>query len=351
MSMEEFRIVEIGFTGAGKTTYMACMYGVLQRPVYGFTLKAGEEEHNRLIQLYNSIMAGKYPLPSQQRSEYRFQLCYQGNPVVNFVWADYRGSALIEPHNSRDGVAASVFEDIKNADGIIFFCDSQQIKLGTVTKSEIRRATSLVNQALSQIKAKISLAIIFTKSDLIDNFSKSFLFPIENLLGVIEVSDFVSGVLIPVACNSRKLLNVEFPTLFALEIAIKSRVGKLQLELDSLKKQKQEQQSLWQENYKKSSGFFGWIRDVSKEYIFDEESYRQKADKWWGKLKSTEAQVRQRYDTIKPLVEPAEALSRYTQKLPSIRKGQNLDDYVKELERLKHGWLAKILYDFRQYFS
>ena len=58
----------LGHTGVGKTTYLASLYGSLQREVEGFSLSTSKSrDHDRLIQLANTIGKGEYPLSTDQK--------------------------------------------------------------------------------------------------------------------------------------------------------------------------------------------------------------------------------------------------------------------------------------------
>src|SRR5438445_106474 len=113
----------LGHSNVGKTTYMASMYGALQKPINGFSLRTQNATHHReLMQMYDRILAGRYPLPSQQRQQYDFSLHYQNKAFFPFQWIDYRGGALDERSDNIETQRLS--RDLKEADGIMIFCDS-----------------------------------------------------------------------------------------------------------------------------------------------------------------------------------------------------------------------------------
>ncbi len=80
------RIVEIGHTGVGKTTYMATLYGIQQEGIEGFSLKAqNSSDHERLIELAKNISQGIYPSATDQRREYNFYLQYENKNIFSFT--------------------------------------------------------------------------------------------------------------------------------------------------------------------------------------------------------------------------------------------------------------------------
>lgn len=67
------KIVMIGNTNVGKTTYMASLYGIMQQQVEGFSLKAvNTNDHARLYELAQAIAHDHYPSATDQRGEYDF---------------------------------------------------------------------------------------------------------------------------------------------------------------------------------------------------------------------------------------------------------------------------------------
>ena len=169
------KIVELGYTGVGKTTYMASMYGTLQNNPRGFSLQViGREEHKRLLELFKAIKKGVYPGATPQRSEYKFCLRHNGINIFYLYWADYRGKAIRETSDSNE--AQKLHQDIYSADGIIIFFDCDALAKGDMKANEIRRITILISNAFQNLREPISLAIVLTKADLVKKnfFNLSF---------------------------------------------------------------------------------------------------------------------------------------------------------------------------------
>ena len=215
------KIVMLGFTGVGKTTYMGTLYGALQRQTQGFTLKATDsEDRKRLLELADDVLLGKYPPPTSQRSEYEFQLMHEGKEVISFIWSDYRGGALRETQDSDQ--ARFLVQDLRRADGIMIFCDFDALSSKNTRKNQLGRMVALVSNALQKLEKSLSLAIVLTKCDLVDNFSAEMLEPFGGLVSAIEANESIQGAFIPVACG-RKMVNVPIPLLFALHAGLLSQ--------------------------------------------------------------------------------------------------------------------------------
>ena len=117
------KIVMLGHTGVGKTTYMASLYGILQNPINGFTLRAqSTQDHAQLMDLYHQIHYGTYPEATMQRGQYDFLLRYEGKTAYPFTWVDYRGGALRELRDSFE--TQQLMQELKEAEGIVMFCDA-----------------------------------------------------------------------------------------------------------------------------------------------------------------------------------------------------------------------------------
>lgn len=224
------KIIMLGHAGVGKTTYMASMYGTLQNPINGFSLRTKEfAHHNDLIQAFNDIRQGRYPATTTQRALYDFSLLFQGNAVFPFQWVDYRGGALLESKESSEQ-AQQLIRELKEADGIILFCDADP-KVRSKIRSQIARMTALVTWALKDSKFATIIAIVFTKTDLIEEIDNELKGHVGGLFEAIHSSKPHVGTLLPIACG-KKMVNPEAPVLFVLHFGILFQGIRLSLEIE-----------------------------------------------------------------------------------------------------------------------
>lgn len=229
------KIVMIGHTGVGKTTYMASMYGSMQSSVNGFSLRAADaSDHAKLLTMFQEIACNRYPPPTDQRGEYDFHLLYEGDKVFPFHWMDYRGKAITETQASAE--AQHLLRDVKEADGIMLFCDSDAMAHGRARSNQIGRMTSLVTQGLQEVSRPVPLVIVLTKADLVPALDDNLLEALSGLITATKASQNVLGTLVQVACGAHGF-NVDLPLLFALHIGIvmqtrvlKKEIGRLKLE-------------------------------------------------------------------------------------------------------------------------
>jgi|GEM_PF-1331550 len=341
--MMNLKIVELGFTGVGKTTYMASMYGALQKEFSGFRLEAtGSAEHTRLLNLFSSIKNGTYPFPTEQRNEYDFYLKYNYEKVLRFQWADYRGKAIRETSdNSYE--ARKLHQDICEADGVIIFFDCRSLEIGDIKANEIRRITTLMGKAFQDLREPISLSIVLTKVDLIRDFQPQFLNPLKGLIKAIEVSPLISGAIIPVACGIR-MLNIQLPVLFALQARVRSKVKILNEEFQKYDAKAKEYQAISNDEREKASGILGFFRDVGREIVGKTPHYKlAEYNQEWAEGERAKALAK--LNEWKTLADPADALDIYTNKLIKIKSGKSITEYVQQLEYIKseNHWLWGII--------
>jgi GTPase SAR1 family protein len=315
------KIVMLGHTGVGKTTYMASLYESMQQRVEGFHLKtAKSQDHSRLLELAQMIRTGSYPPPTAQRDDYEFNLKYRGEDKLTFTWADYRGGALIE--KTKDSEQANLLiQDLKQADGIMMFCDCDAIAKGNQRAIQLGRMTSFVNRAVQDAEHPIALAIILTKADLISGFDSALLMPFENLVDTINASDWVLGSFIPISCGTLSA-NVPMPLLFTLHAAV---ILQAAMSAALIEKHYSQAQA-WKAKSQGLDGLFRWVGDKWNGIPTDS----QMADSQMQKA----IEQYHLYESIKP---SAEALIKYVQNLPQISKKKYISTYVQELSKIQPG--------------
>jgi len=315
------KIVMLGHTGVGKTTYMASLYDSMQQRVEGFHLKtAKSQDDSHLLDLAKMIRYGNYPPLTAHRDEYDFNLQYQGKDVIHFFWADYRGGALTEKSQSSEQ-ANLLIQDLKQADGIMMFCDCDAIVRGNIRAIQLGRMTNFINRAFQDVEHPIALSIILTKVDLVVRFEEELLSPFKNLIDVINASEWVLGAFIPIYCGIQSA-NVPMPLLFTLHKAVELQVTAVK----NSAKEHSNKALMWREQSKGFSGFMRWVED-----------------KWNGNLTDnqmaelSDKRSVEKYQQFEAIRKPAEALVKYVEKLPLISKDKTTKRYIEELSVIKLG--------------
>lgn len=228
------KITMLGHSNVGKTTFMACMYAVLQSDVGGFRIIAkDEDDHVRLIELANQVVDGiGYPRGTDHRSEYDLWLVHDDEPVLDFTWVDYRGGALKE--NSASEEAKALYADLMQSDGIVVFFDAEELLKNTGRRNkDVGRMINLLSKTLGDVEHPLPVSFTLTKTDLVDDLDAA-LEPILPLAQTIARSKWVHGALVPTICKASEIVGVHLPTLFCLNIGIQAHLYRLSKAIEGI---------------------------------------------------------------------------------------------------------------------
>lgn len=219
------RILMIGHSNVGKTTYMASMYGAMQVGVDGFTLRAARtDDHERFVALHFMTRRGRYPAPTDQRAQYDFQLCHDGKAFFDFTWVDRRGGAILDRSTSSE--AAQLVKDLVECDGLLVFCDAHAAVREDEDANEMERISQLVGRAMADRSKPMPLAMVLTKSDLVGLADDRALAPLRPLAEAAARNSKIQRGTVRVACGPAER-NVAAPVLFALRHGIRNRAAEL----------------------------------------------------------------------------------------------------------------------------
>ena len=152
--------------------------------------------------------------------------------VFPFQWVDYRGGALLERKESSEQ-AQQLIRELKEADGIILFCDADP-KVRTRIRSQIARMTALVTWALKSSEIPTTIAAVFTKTDLVEEIDDELVGYVSGLFDAIYSSKMHVGTVLPIACG-KEMVNPEAPVLFALHFGIVFQAILLSLQIEEWK--------------------------------------------------------------------------------------------------------------------
>ena len=92
------KITVIGYTGSGKTSYLAGMYNYMSIGVGNLTLYECADHDWYLRKMWEDIRVGTWPVPSDDKNSYTFSLQRNFLRVMDFEWLDYPGAALVDPN-------------------------------------------------------------------------------------------------------------------------------------------------------------------------------------------------------------------------------------------------------------
>ncbi len=226
------KIVMLGHTSAGKTTYVSLMYDTMRAGVEGFTLRTADPYHHRaLSDAADAIRRGRYPDVSHQRASYDLVLQHKGTDVFPFTWRDYRGGALREK-GADSAQARELHADLDDADAIVLFADAQRLATAPVAATE---AATLVTHVMRAVARRgdddglLPVLVVFTKCDLValtDETASQLSAPFQQFLEGVNRSPSALGAMVGVSCGPSPV-NLELPVLTCLCVGLLSRVHTL----------------------------------------------------------------------------------------------------------------------------
>ncbi len=287
------KIVMLGHSGAGKTTYLSLMYAEMQGGIGGFQVRAkNSSQHSQLLADARAIRSSRYPPATNRRGSYDLALSYNGSDVLPFTWRDHRGGAATGRKSDSEDVG-QLHQDLLESDAIVMFLDGHAL---VHEPGAARNASKLSSHVLRAMRDRpevpTPLVIAVTKSDLIDvdddKVGEKVFAPVAELARAVAATRHIVGTLIPVACGPSPM-NVVVPVLWSLRFGLLGMLVRLNAQVES---------SVQAANEAASRDTF-WDRLVSP--LLGESSY--------ATIAQNHRQVAQRaHRQLQPLIKPAEGL-------------------------------------------
>lgn len=296
------RIVMLGHSNAGKTTYIATMYQFMNKGngYKGFRIQTrNPQQHAELLLSAKEITAGRYPPPTSRRDTYEFDLSYHGRSVSKFIWSDYRGGALAE--RSTDEDMAALLADMRSCDGLVIFTDAHELATDPDPHRSVRRLTGLMQRAIGEQRAAIPVVLAYTKADLLkssEEWSK-VIEPFTQVSTALETSSNVRGAIVTVSCGRRPKA-VHVPVLWCLSHGVANMIKALQNE------------TAYYHNQAFTASKSGSIANSFRSWRGGDESE-------WKKAARYRKDAQEKYKELKPLMAPARELAK------TLSKAQRAD--------------------------
>jgi hypothetical protein len=265
------------------------MYSLMKEGIGGFSVRAeNSADDARLDRAARAIRVGQYPAPTDQRSVFDLVLRRDGVDVFAFTWRDYRGGALAEKTDSPQ--TRQLHEDLRQADGIVIFCDSVKLLTDPRARRDVRTLVSHVQRTLGERGERLTpLVLALTKADLVDlddeKVPQRLRAPFLPLIEAVANSRHVAGTQVLVTCGPHPQ-HVYVPVLWTLGIGIVGRA----FELKSSIEDKTGQADHYQRYDTIGDRIFSWLT-------------RQPSARQWSASLREQAQAE--YWKYAPLVDPA----------------------------------------------
>ena len=201
----------IGDKRSGKTTFMNCAYGMLKSTnIEGFSIAAKDETDDLFFtKEFSNVKSGFYPIRTEKRSLYEFNITYNGKNIHEFSWIDYNGGML---HQQTVEDASQFTEDIRKTSGLMLFFDSQGLARHELDNG-MRRMIKIISRSLPSVEDEFIINIVLTKYDLLKKEQQMNLdLLLQDLLPLISIIDGNENIhlnIIPVCCTKDKIINCD----------------------------------------------------------------------------------------------------------------------------------------------
>ena len=292
MTRTSMRIVMLGHSNAGKTTYMSAMYAVARTGVQGFQIRTKDGMQDaELLSHAKGIRCGNYPPPSARRVTYEFVVSYEGEEFFDFTWSDYRGGALLDRTSSEETTA--VLADLRSADGIVVCVDAHALSVAADPLRPMRRLTVLLQRVFDDRARAKPIVVAYTKADLVQQDDPAewsrIRLPLASIVTAANASGQVLATEVGVSCGVGPR-NVEVPLLWCLGNGVRKVVADLEAE-----------EAAFRKKAKKARAKASFPNEISS-WITGSKSHSKKAEE-------ARRRAKKRWAELRPLREPAEHLT------------------------------------------
>lgn len=232
------KVLMIGHSGAGKTSFMTGMYNRLGEERSGYGMHTtNEEQHMQLKRIADRLSRGQYPEGTDVQSSYLFNFTQNGKPIMPIEWIDYRGGALTST-DKDDTELDLLTNQIADSDALIIFLDGTKLQEMTrETEFEFDIIISCVELALQkERKHWLPISMVITKADLVtvsDDELKGLRY-FDMFLENAQYSDVVKVSVSRCTVTQNDCESTIYPFLFAMDGILPNYVVQCQEEEDNL---------------------------------------------------------------------------------------------------------------------
>ncbi|MFF2350526.1 hypothetical protein ACFVVL_12155 [Kitasatospora sp. NPDC058115] len=292
MDLTNLRVVALGHSSAGKSTYLAAMYTHLAAGRKGFRLVTADRAASaHLIATGKQLGKGIYPPPTSRSTDLQAGLEHGRKEVMGFHWTDYRGGALTSSA-ADDPETAQLLARLTGADAVVVFADAHRLATDPDSHDEVRRTVVLLHRAVGDQSTPLPIVLAYTKSDLLTDpagwaRARAATAPLEELLAG---GGRVRGTTVALSCG-RSPRGVAVPVLWCLSTLLDHRARQAQDSLETAK---------------------DFVKDLRKEAngIDSLVSWFKGVESAAKRLKYWEEQLRESKEEVAALRRPAQRLAR-----------------------------------------
>lgn len=172
-----FKVTMLGYTGVGKTVFMAAMYAKLREGYDGLSLTAIDNKVDLELGKYieDLLINGHWPLCTEgDEKQYLFELSVDGKAIANIDWIDYRGGTLEAAPESPPSEALA--RRLSESDAVLWLVDMTALDphdaLNTMVarlKTKVGRMKALCQQSNRGANRSRAWVFVRTKSDKVES--------------------------------------------------------------------------------------------------------------------------------------------------------------------------------------
>ncbi|MFF2662707.1 hypothetical protein ACFVUH_35775 [Kitasatospora sp. NPDC058032] len=292
MDLMNLRVVALGHSSAGKSSYLAAMFTHLATDRKGFRLvTADRRTADELTITGRQLRKGVYPPPSSRRTELAAGLRYGRSEIMGFEWTDYRGGALTSSA-ADDPETAQLLERLTHADAVVVFADAHRLATDPDSHDEVRRTVVLLHRAVDGQRTPLPVVLAYTKADLVRDpadwaRARAAMGPLEEL---VAEGGRVRGTAVAVSCGPSPR-GVAVPVLWCLSTLLSHQERQVAGHLETAE---------------------GFVEDLRKEAngIDSLVSWFKGVESAAKRLKSWEEELRERKEELAVLSRPARRLAK-----------------------------------------
>ncbi|GAA1413882.1 hypothetical protein GCM10009639_67460 [Kitasatospora putterlickiae] len=292
MDLTNLRVVALGHSSAGKSSYLAAAFTHLAAGRKGFRLVAADSAvASRLKDTGKRLAKGIYPPPTSRSTDLEAVLEYGRREVTGFHWTDYRGGALTDSA-ADDPETARLLGRLTDADAVVVFADAHRLATDPDSHDEVRRTVVLLHRAVGDGSTPLPIVLAYTKSDLLAGpadwaRARAAAAPLEELLAG---GGRVRGATVAVSCG-RSPRGVAVPVLWCLSTLLDHRARQAENRLETAN---------------------GFVKDLRREAngIDSLVSWFKGVESAAKRLAYWEGEVRERKEEVAGLSRPARRLAK-----------------------------------------
>lgn len=239
--MEQLKILMLGPSATGKTTFMMTTYGMMTTDgIQGFKVKSRNPvQHKQLIKAYRQFETnGEYPEASIQMTDYQYDFSIDGDPILDFELTDIRGESIADLDTTQ------LREKIEACDVLMLFLNGYDLYMGKDMTNDLSLLYPLINTCLNLEKKSKLVMPTFTQIDripggLTDEVVEKLKEAVQPLIDAKEDNDKFLLQIVPTACTPDCLMDLDFAIVtmifFGYMVKLVERRKEIERELDEIR--------------------------------------------------------------------------------------------------------------------